>query len=310
MRAVAWILASLLGAGVLNVAAAQTSVSREPVAAHRSVTPSPVMQAPMTRAMMEMTVKGRTQEANPFSALVGQQRMRRSGRDDRGRVERFVLASDDRAFLVESRTRTARVKFLCGPEDKRLDCRLDPEGPAPEIYLLSVTRGPRGDRIFKTAEGDTYLRLASYGGATVFWPGEGVGHGASKSFGEDSALRLVFTDLETARRRAKSATAVISAATGAPIIFDLMTEPLEPGSDASVVADAIIRAAIALDRVAGDPTGARILASRIDRVAFQEATVSAVRFEGKTLHVDYVPDQDIAGRPSSRSIEQFLEESL
>ncbi len=248
-------------------------------------------------------------EANPFSALVGERRERRADRP-RGEVERYVLAADNRAFLIESRSRTARVKFLCGPEDPRLGCSLDPAAPAPEIYLLTVTRGPRGDVIFKNADGVTYLRIASYGGATVYWPGDPAGSAASKSFGDDHAIELEAAEFETAARRAKFATAIVSALTGSPITFDLVAPAQEAGANASVLADAIVRTAIGVSAVAGDATGARILGERINRVAFEAGTAPSARFEDNALVIRYVPDRGIAGRMSSRAVERFLEESL
>lgn len=251
--------------------------------------------------------------SNPFSALVGERRERRADRS-RGKVERYVLASDNRAFLIETRSRTARVKFLCGPEDQRLDCTLDPQAPAAEIYLLTVTRGPRGDVIFKNADSDTLLRIASYGGATVYWPGEAVGAAASKSFGDDRAIELTAVDFDTAARRAKSATAIVSAMTGSPIIFDMAPpvsdEATVGTTNASVLADAIMRTAIGVSAVADDPTGARILGERIDRILFEIGPAPAARFADGALIVEYAPDRDIAGRLSSRAIERFLEESL
>ena len=251
--------------------------------------------------------------SNPFSALVGERRERRADARN-GEVERYVLASDNRAFLIEARSRTARLKFLCGPNDERLDCALDPQSPAPEIYLATVTRGPRGDLIFKNADGETLLRIASYGGATVFWPGETQGSAASKSFGDDRTIELVDADRETVERRAKSATAIVSALSGAPITFDI-APPLEEeaGKETgghAVLADAIVRVAIGVSTVADDPTGAEAIGKRIKRILFQNGQTPDLFFEDDLLIVRYVPGRDIAGRPSSRAVERFLEETL
>ncbi len=248
-------------------------------------------------------------DSNPFSALVGEKRERRAERQH-GTVERYVLASDNRAFLIEARTRTARVKFLCGPNDQRLDCTLDEQAPAPEIYLLTVTRGPRGDSIFKNADGDTLVRIASYGGATVHWPGDGAGSAASKSFGDDQVIELPAVGFDTAQRRANAATAVVSAVTGSPITFELETPAPDQLASASVLADAILRAVIGVKAVAGDPTGARILGERIGRVVFEVGPAPTARFQEDALIIQYVPDQDISGRLSSRAVERFLEEYL
>lgn len=279
-------------------------------------------------------------EPNPFSALVGKKRERRADRTARVEAERYVLASDNRVFLFENRSNEARVKFLCGPDDPRIDCTLDPDGPAPEIYLLTETRGPRGDLFYKNAQGQTMLRIASYGGATVHWPGEEQGLAASKSFGDDAGLRLDRADIAVAQRRARAATDIISTLTGVQIEFDINPAPqgeqvetvvlaVRPGPDlaglasfadaappvvetpdAAVLADAVMRAAKGLKAVADDPTGARILAHRIKQVSFAASLEPGVEFADGVLTIRYVPDRDVAGRPSSAAITRFLEESL
>ena len=249
------------------------------------------------------------QSANPFSALVGEPRQRRDRRRGRADIERYVLAADDRVFLFEDHTDEARVTFLCGDSDPRLDCTLDPEGPAPEIYSLRPTRGPRGDVIYKNVEGETLLRIASYGGATVFWPGENRGFAASKSFGDDAPLQLPPADVAAASRRAQAATAVVSAITGAPIVFNIGAQPVI-GVDAPVLADAVMRTADALKTVADDPTGARIVASRVKRVVFIESEAPGVTLTEAALEVRYVPNSDIEGRPSSAAVVRYLEETL
>lgn len=249
------------------------------------------------------------QSANPFSALVGEPRQRRERRRGRADIERYVLAADDRVFLFEDHTDEARVTFICGDSDPRLDCTLDPEGPAPEIYSLRPTRGPRGDVIYKNVEGETLLRIASYGGATVFWPGENRGFAASKSFGDDAPLQLPQADVATAARRAQAATAVISAITGAPIVFNIGAQPVM-GVDAPVLADAVMRAADGIKAVADDPTGARIVASRLKSVLFVESDAPGVTLTETALEIRYVPNSDIDGRPSSAAVARYLEETL
>ena len=247
---------------------------------------------------------------NPFSALVGKRRMRSSEYGPAGAVERYVLASDDRIFLFEERGATARVRFLCSPEDKRLDCILDAAGPSPEIHLLQATRGPRGDVIYKTDEGETLLRIAAYGGATVYWPGEGQGVAASKSFGDDQPLSLVFEDYDAALRRAQGASAHLSAIVGTPIFFDVSAGRRSIGDNAAALSDAVLTAAKGLALVAHDDTGARVIAERINRVAFLPGAVPGVSLNGSVLEILYVPNQDINGRPSSAKVAHYLEETL
>ncbi len=255
-------------------------------------------------------IKLAQQSDNPFSALVGKRRDRAGDYGPARGVERYVLASDDRIFLFEERGATARVRFLCSPEDTRLDCILDASGPAPEIHLLSATRGPRGDVIYKTDEGEAMLRIAAYGGATVFWPGESQGVAASKSFGDDRSLRLAFEDYDVALRRAQGASAQLSAMIGSPIVFDVSAGRRAVGDNAAVLSDAVLTAAKGLAKVADDPTGAGVIAERIRRVAFLPGAAPAVALNGSVLEILYVPNQDIRGRPSSAKVAHYLEETL
>lgn len=260
--------------------------------------------------VVSATLAAGAQSDNPFSALVGKKRERSNERRRPGAVERYVLTSDDRMFLFEERDDGARVQFLCGQNDPRIDCMLDIEGPAPEIYDLSATRAPRGDVIYKNALDDTLLRIAAYGGATVFWPGDTRGTAASKSFGDDHSLTLAFADRETAIRRAQGAAAQISAAVGVPVFFDIGAADKTPGANAAVLADAIVTTAKGFARVAQDEVGAQAIASRLNRVVFLPSTDPEISLGGSVLEIRYVPNLDIAGRPSSAQVAQFLEESL
>jgi len=250
------------------------------------------------------------QSSDPFSALVGKRKKRRADRAVRSKIERYVLATDDRSFLFEASANEARIKFLCSAGDPRIECAIDSHGPAEEIYRLTPNRGPRGDIIYRNYQDETLLRIASYGGATVFWPGDREGSAASKSFGDVAGLTLSGADYETAMRRAHSATALISAATGAPIVFHIGPPPAGEAQNAAVLADAVVMAAKALHGVAADPTGARIIANRISHIRFEAAEEPGVALEDQTWKINYIPVGDIEARPSSAALRQFLEESL
>lgn len=248
--------------------------------------------------------------ADPFSALVGKRQSEAARVERVENVERYIVATDDRVFLFQGGVREGRLKFLCGEGDRRMDCVIDETTPAEEIHLLTATRAPRGDVVWRDQSGEALLRIAAYGGATVFWPGDPRGHAASKSFGEDPPLTLPFATVEIARQRAQRATALISAQVGRPILFDIGDPGPDAGGGASVLADAVARAAKGVGRVASDPTGARIIGARVKRVEFQPGKPPAVTFDGGVLGVRYDPGADAAGRPSSSDIARILEESL
>ncbi|MEQ1930410.1 MAG: DUF4908 domain-containing protein [Parvularculaceae bacterium] len=264
--------------------------------------------------------------ADPFSALVGKSRAgdAKGARD----VQRYAVASDGRMFLVEGKVGEARLKYLCADGDRRLDCSLDPEAYAEEVFVATGSRGPRGDIIYKGESGELLLRIMSYGGATVFWPGKTNGEAASRSYGDDAALDLAPASSVDARRRADLASEKLRELIGEPVVFDIgASAPVmaaradlapaagtvagePPAEDATVLADAIMRAAAGLTEVAKDETGARVLRERIGRVAFTPGTPPRLSLDGKTLKVVYDPSADAAGRSSSRAVRQFLENSL
>jgi hypothetical protein len=246
---------------------------------------------------------------DPFSALVGKRSAARE-RSVANVVERYVVATDSRVFLFQSDGREARLKFLCGDGDGRIDCQIDPQSPAEEIYLLTATRASRGDIVYRNAEGAALLRMASYGGATVFWPGEERGHAAARSYSEDPPISLTPALGETASLRSQRATALVSALTGAPIIFEIADPAPAREDDATVLADAVARAAKGIAAVAEDPIGARVIAAKINRVRFARGPAADLVLSGGVFLVIYQPSAGLAGRSSSSAIIKFLEESL
>jgi len=256
------------------------------------------------------TVSPSTLRADPFSALVGKRQPREERAAATAAVERFVIATDDRVFLFQSGDRQGRLKFLCKNGDQRIDCLIDDICPAEEIHVVNAARISRGDVAWRDADGATLLRVAAYGGVTIFWPGEERGHAAAKSFGEDPPLVLDPATLETASRRAQRATALISARIGAPIVFDVGAPALDADGGATVLADAVARAAKGVAEVAEDPTGAKVLAARLQRVEFIAGGDPSLEIRKGALLVGYNPAADVLGRPTSARIAKFLEESL
>lgn len=265
---------------------------------------------------------------NPFTSLVG----RRGQGPDSTEVERYVTTDGDRAFLFESTANAARIKFLCAPQDPRVDCALP--GRPEEILALTPNRGPRGDLFYKSAEGETLLRIAAHGGAIVVWPGSAENVGAVRTRSQPGdTLRLAFETISGAARRAEAATAALIADLGRPIRFDIgagqasrnplvrqtglradETAPaLESESldaEASVLADAIARTAAGIDNVARDKAGANAIRDRIAAVRFVESGRPALSLDGRTLVVSYNPGGGLAGRPSSSAVARFLEGAL
>jgi len=248
---------------------------------------------------------------DPFSSLIGNKRRssRQKKRNAPG-VDRYVVASGDKAFLFENLGSQARLRFLCGIDDERIDCLIDDDVPAEEIHVLTPVSAGRGDTIYKDSRGETLLRIASYGGATIYWPGEGRGLAASKSYSDDPSLSLQFADHEVVTRRLNNATALLSAKTGAPVVFQIRTNREDEVAGAAVLADAISRAASGLAFVASDTTGSRVIGARIKSVIFEFAEQSSLKLTNQDFIVGYNPNRGLSGRPSSARIVEFLENQL
>ncbi len=292
---------AMAGACALDAGAA--AQPRPPAAGSTDAAPSSAASGPPRFRIAEL------RNDDPFSALVGRKRSRGRG-DAAGRVERYVTASDERVFLIARDGDEARIKFLCRENDPRLDCVMDPQRSAEEIFQLTAVTGSRGDAVFKDAQGETFLTIAAYGGATVTWPGETRGLAASKSFGEETSLRLPFADVATAERRACLASAHLSARARTPILVEFGRAASDSATGASVLADAIMRAASGVAAVASDGTGASAVARRIERVRLMPAEAPEISLDGAVLEVRYNPALDVAGRPSSAAVARFLEDTL
>lgn len=279
--------------------------------------------------------------SNPFNALVGKPRVRRDENSVVNRVQRFVLSEGERAFLFQESANGARIQFLCDDKDERMECQVEPNGNAEEIYQLQTTRAPRGDVIYKNASGQTVLRIASYGGATVWWPGDSEARAASKSFSDRQFLALRATSREAIARRVEAATTILSEKTGAAISFDIGSaaavtnqpapvpqlspesfggdvgvgeaedEPAEEELAAfSVLADSVVVTSKGMANVANDATGARVLGSRVRAVRFVEDEAASVTLDNGVLIIRYNSASGLEGRPSSATISQFLENNL
>lgn len=261
---------------------------------------------------------------DPFASLVS----RGARAEPVGSVERYVTSDGARAFLLENDGQTAQVKFLCGPGDTRIECAFGPG--AEETILLRGARGPRGDVFFKTRDGVTMVRMPEHGGPIVTWPGADNSIGAVRvDLEPGDSLRLAPETSSFAARRANLASAALLERVKRPIIFSVadghssssLARPAalgayqsptqdNTGGEASVLADAVVRAAAGIDAVARDAAGKQAIAAHISAVRFVEAAGPALALDGKTLVVSYDPGGGLAGRPSSDDVARFLEDAL
>lgn len=282
---------------------------------------------------------------NPFNALVGRPRVRNKNRKLDERVKLYVLSDSDKSFLFHDNGNEVRIQFQCGEGDPRFECKLDENNIVSEIINLQTTRAPRGDVIYKDELDNTVLRIASYGGATIWWPGETEAQAASRSFSDLKEISFSVADGRMALRRANRATALLSAKTGEPIEFitpldgQFVAEEITPATsdledeavdqsfastlsveeifsqtpelrETTLLADTILVVSKGMAAVSSDPTGARIMGKRLQKVSFVSADSPTLKLENGHFEVGFNAALGLKGRPTSAQIRRFLEENL
>lgn len=174
---------------------------------------------------------------------------------------------------------------------------------SPEVWALTVTRGPRGDLIYWNDLGQPFLRITKFGGVTVFTSDRPQGAAAAVS-GPGFSLRLAPVGPIGLYQHLAVASARSGRAAQHAVGYTAMdADPLSDG----LMADAAIVASEALVNLAVRPRG-RAYLRRIGRVTIIRGDKpSAVVREGVVI-VTVAPAEGIFGRPSSLRIEQALTE--
>ncbi|MEM9707090.1 MAG: DUF4908 domain-containing protein [Pseudomonadota bacterium] len=250
---------------------------------------------------------------DPFSKLVRGGQSEEPQRQLSIQIQRYAITGDARAFLLENEGRRSRIKFLCGPGDRRFDCMLNPTQPSEEIYSLRMRPSSGGGSVYRDRRGAIVLKIASHGGATVYWPGDGRGLAASEAIGDETSLRLPFASVSMARALSEQAATYLSARVGAPIDFDLGTPATDPSSGAAVLYDTIARTArgvfIAAGAAASDQNK-EAFDGRIKMVRFSAGPTPEIRYAKNVVMVTYNPAADMDGRLSSAQVARFLTQAM
>jgi hypothetical protein len=170
-----------------------------------------------------------------------------------------------------------------------------------EIWALSVSRGPRGDILFKDDVGDTLLRATKMGGMTVFTPQRPEGSAAAL-VGTAGALHDAPMGPTALYQRMILASVRCSHAVRHLVSFE--APDADPRS-ASLLGDAAALAVEAIVSVAGRPNG-KTFAGRVTRVILAVGSRSGVSLQRGELVITVNPAQGLGGHPSSMRIEQAI----
>ncbi|HEY5105845.1 MAG TPA: DUF4908 domain-containing protein [Caulobacteraceae bacterium] len=168
---------------------------------------------------------------------------------------------------------------------------------SPEVWVLAVSRGPRGDTIYRDDTGDMMLRATELGGMTVFTPRRPEGSAAAMA-GASLPLRLASVGPLALYQRILQASVRSSRAAQHLVGFD--APEADAGSD-GLIADAAAVAAEALVSLATRQGGKAALA-RVQKVDLVKGGRPQVMSRGGMIIITIVPALGVAGRPSSERI--------
>jgi hypothetical protein len=200
-------------------------------------------------------------------------------------VARFVI-DEGGAFVLDRSHRPPLLKF-----DDSL-----------EVWVLSPSRGPRGDVLYKDDVGDTLLRATKVGGMTVFTSRRPQGSAAAL-VGATSPLKMA--NLGPGALYQRMIQASIRATRQTRHLVGFEAPDADPNSSA-LIADTAALAAEAIVDVAARPSG-RAAANRISKVVLAKGSRPSVGMQHGVLVIYVTPAQGLAGHPSSAKIAEAIE---
>ncbi len=172
---------------------------------------------------------------------------------------------------------------------------------SPEVWALTVTRGPRGDFIYWNDLGQPLVRMTKFGGVTVFTPQRPQGSAAALA-GSGSPLRLASVGPIGLYQHLALASARSGRAAQHAIGY---TAVEADASSDGLMADAATVTSEALIDMATRPKG-RALLKHIGRVTIIRGSEAAASLNESVIVITVAPALGILGRPSSLRIEQAL----
>ena len=168
---------------------------------------------------------------------------------------------------------------------------------SPEVWVLSASRGPRGDMIYTSDLGRPLLRMTSLGGVTVFTPERPAGSAAA-AVGVATPLRLMTVGPAGLYRILLQASVRASHAARHLVGFEA---PEADASSDGLIADAAIVASEAMITLSADSDGRSIL-NRVARVEILRGGQPGASLRGSVVDITVAPLLGVAGRPSSQRI--------
>lgn len=171
----------------------------------------------------------------------------------------------------------------------------------PEVWSLTVSRGPRGDLIYWNDLRQPLLRVTKFGGVTLYTARRPEGAAASMS-GSAQPIRLRSVGVVGLARALFEASSRSTRAAQHLVAYEAPNA--NRGND-GLIADAALISSEAMAGLAARP-GGRALISRISHVYLHPGREPAVWVRDGVLMISITPAEGLAGRPSSMRIQQAL----
>lgn len=212
---------------------------------------------------------------------------------DSDRASHFTTADGSIGFVLDLSGETPRQRF----------------DNSPEILLLRPVAAARGDTIYRRSDGKIIIRSTPYGALTLYLADSPGGVPVLRD-GPASALLARNRSAETVSQlgpnfeRHLEADSHLAIHVEGPALNRLTTQ-----TALNTLGDAIENAHIAVDRVAG-VLGSAEIAATLTTIRFAIAEKRGVDFGAKTLTVRFVPNLQLAGRPTSYEIAEKLRAAI
>ncbi|MFZ1989472.1 MAG: DUF4908 domain-containing protein [Alphaproteobacteria bacterium] len=236
-------------------------------------------------------IRGKAPFRALFSAVVALVALLCAGEASAGpeRASHFTTADGAIGFVLDLSGETPRQRF----------------DNSPEILLLRPVAAARGDTIYRRSDGKIIIRSTPYGALTLY---------LADTPGGLPVLRDSTAPALLPRNRSAEEVALLGPSferhleTDTRLAIHIESPPpnqLTTQTALNTLGDAIENAHIAVDRVAL-AMGASDIAATLTTIRFAIAEKRGVDFGTKTLTVRFVPNLQLAGRPTSYEIAEKL----
>jgi len=183
-------------------------------------------------------------------------------------------------------------------------------GNSPEIFVLYQDRASLGGRVLKYDSGETALRVAGWGGMTLYTRFAPQGLPAERT-GDTAPLQPLPVSIGDLQAAAIDESQHLFYTRRLNIAFTGDWNALAQDANARIYAlDALENAAGAVERFAMLQSARELLQRRVDDVSLRIFSRPSVALNGKTLTVTFDPTRGYVGRASSRAIVRGLAKVL